>query len=221
MPEAVIEACQIVDVEDLATDGCTVPELRYGQAFQGAHFVFFTPGDLVGDAKVAETMGAQVEGVDVASGELGKPGFAGLAGLREIVRGGGMGVAIGGVEVKGSEGGIGRKGVGYGGGEGGAEGGVGFNAEGEAAFAFEDPKKERDGRQPELADHGLEESAAAANTFQGTADAHLQPIVIGELGTGAEGFELGKPGEERTKKMSVEGGGCFYGNGHKKTNFYC
>ena len=38
--------------------------------------------------------------------------------------------------------------------------------------------------------------------------------------TGAEGIELGKPGEERPEEMSVEGGRSVYGSSHKKQNFF-
>ncbi len=103
--------------------------------------------------EVAEAMRAQIEGVDVAGGEFGITGWAGFAGLGEIVDGGGIGVAVGGVEVEVVKTGVGGKGVGHGAGHGGAEGGIGFCAEGEASFALEQEEKPADGRQAQLGLH--------------------------------------------------------------------
>jgi len=205
IPELVVDAGGIVDAEDFSPGGSTLPELGGGEAFEGADFMFFAPGDLVGEGEVAEGMGTQVEGIDVAGGEFGQSGFAAFAGFLEVMNCSVMGVTVSGVDVEENQRGISSEGVGHGAGEGGAEGGIGFGAEGKAAFAFEGRKEVRHSRQPQLANHGLEEFAPAADSFQGAADAHLQPIWIGELRAGAEGFDLGNQGEKRSKEMTVEG----------------
>ena len=219
-PEGVVDAGGIVDVEDFAAFGSALAQLVYGEALEGAHFVFFAAGDLIGEGEVAEAMRAQIEGVDVAGGEFGITGWAGFAGLGEIVDGGGMGVAVGGVEVEVVKRVVGSKGVGHGARHGGAEGGIGFCAEGEAAFALEEEEKPADGRQAQLGLHRLEEIPSAADVFHDPADAELKPIGIGDFRAGAKGFEFGEQGEEWPKKMGVESRGWIYGNGHKKTQFF-
>ena len=165
-------------------------------------------------------MGAQIEGIKVAGGEFGITGFAGLAGLREIVCGGGMGVTVGGVQIEAIKARIGGKNIGHGGAEGGAQGGIGLRAEGGAAFALEEQEETGDGGQIQLGLHGLEELASGFDSFHDAADAQLNPIRIRHLRTSPRFGEFSQEGKDRAEEMGVESGRWVYCNSHKKMKFF-
>ena len=220
-PEEVVDAGGIVNVEALAAFGGSLTPLLYREALEGAHFVLLAARDLVSHGEMGQTMGAQIEGVEVAGGEFGIPGPAGLAGLREVMRGGGMGVTVRSVQIEAVKATVGGKGIGNGGAEGDAKGHIGFLAESKAAFALEKQEESADGRQTQLGLHGLEEIASAFDSFHDAANAQLNPIGIGHFWTNPPAGERAEQRKEGPEEMGVERGGWVYGNSHKKQIFSC
>ena len=90
VPEVVVNACHVVNIEYFLTLRSALPEGGDAQAFEGAHFMLAAARDLVGDGKVRERVGAHVQRVNVAGGELRHPSGAALALLLRVMHCGGV-----------------------------------------------------------------------------------------------------------------------------------
>ena len=121
------------------------------------------------------------------------------------MHGSGVGVAIGSVQIEEVESAISRKGVRQALCHQGDQLSVGLSTEREAAFAFKCSKEMMVRRQRHLRLHGLEEIPPILRALQHSADAHLQPIPVTELGTGALPGEFGKEGRDGREETPMKG----------------
>ena len=155
----------------------------------------------------------------MARGELGVTGGAGLTILKSVMHRGGMGMAIGGVEIEILQARVSGKGIGHAVSHDSGQLCVGFSAECQAAFTFQRVEKMINRGKLQLALHGLEEITTAFDALDHTADSNLEPVLIAELGTGASVVEFRQEVRNRAEEMLVKRGCRRTKNGHKKIIF--
>lgn len=204
----------VPDDEDVTAFGGVAAEGVVAVALDEAQVVLFEAFDAVAEVEVAHGLSAQVQEVDVAGGVFGAFGIA------RIMDGGGVEVAVAGVNVEGFEGGKGGEGIVQGAGHEAGEGLVGGLDMEKAAVAGEGVKEAGGAGDGERGGGGfLEKGASAGLVFKNAGDVKNEPVGVGEFRAGALMGQPWKEGDERQEEGGGEGRKNGKGRHDRKTNF--